>query len=99
MLATVILKSVLSPVVVGVTVTLVEPEDTVYVLFNLALASAVKSTLTLDPFAVVLMYWFAPLAPEPSPLMLNLIPPVLSRANLVVSVLPSAPKLILLLNF
>jgi len=68
----------------------------VYVLFNLALASAVKSTLTLDPFAVVLMYWFAPLAPEPSPLMLNLIPPVLSRANLVVSVLPSAPKLILL---
>ena len=30
--------------------------------------------------------------------MLNLIPPLLSKASLVVSVLPSAPKLILLLN-
>ena len=97
MLATVILKSVLSPVVVGVTVTLVEPEDTVYVLFNLALASAVKSTLTLEPFAVVLIYWLTPPVPEPSPLILNLIPLALSNWNLVVS-LVSAPKLILLLN-
>ena len=55
-LVTLILKSVLSPTVVGVTVTLVEPEDTVYVLFNLVLASSDKSATTSVPEAVVLMY-------------------------------------------
>ena len=84
---------------VVVTFTELSVEVTLYVLFNLSLASCVKSTLISEPLAVVLMYWFAPLAPEPSPLMLNLIPLALSRASLVVSVLPSAPKLILLLNF
>ncbi|MDU3523416.1 MAG: hypothetical protein E7F58_17565, partial [Clostridium saudiense] len=34
-------------------------EVTLYVLFNLSLASCVKSTLISEPLAVVLMYWFA----------------------------------------
>ncbi len=92
-------SNVVTPfVVVELTVTDLSVDFTSYDLFNFAFASSVKSTLISEPLAVVLMYWFAPLAPEPSPLMLNLIPPLLSKASLVVSVLPSAPRLILLLN-
>ena len=92
-------SNVVTPlVVVDFTCTELSFEVTLYDLFNFAFASSVKSTLISEPLAVVLMYWLAPLAPEPSPLMLNLIPPLLSKASLVVSVLPSAPRLILLLN-